>query len=66
MLKYSHLIGELNGDSKLIVVTLYNSVRGGTQQKKIEIQHLKLHLQTMAGFMFVFQTHVFTAISFFM
>lgn len=43
-LKYSHLIEELNGDSKLIIMTQCSSVCGGTQWK-IVMQCLKSHLQ---------------------
>lgn len=32
-LNYSHCIGELNGDTKLITVVRYNPDHGGTQQK---------------------------------
>lgn len=33
-LNYSHLMGKLNGNIRLIIVVRYNSDRGGTQQKK--------------------------------
>lgn len=59
VLKYSHLIVELNEVSKLMVVTLYSSVHGATQLKnkqtnKDGIQHLKLH----------FAAHVMLHVSF--
>lgn len=36
----------------------------GTQQKKTEIQHLKLHMQPMTGIKFVFCTYVFMEVFF--